>query len=120
MKKTYELTAQQALIIKAITEGLPLQYESAYAGSGKWVDSVNTVSELFTVTSTQGGSSLVYRIKPKVYSVETQAYVIQGSGGELMRVWCTASGPCRAAVEATGDFKRWVGFRQIIELEQAQ
>jgi hypothetical protein len=119
MSNPYNLNAQQALILKALSEGLTLQYERRCKGTGDWVDSQNSIPELFMVAAST--SSIVYRIKPKTVTIETQLYAdAAASGQEFLYTWRSDTGTSRTSIESGGSFKRWLGYSQTVELEQAQ
>lgn len=126
MSNPYKLNAQQALILKALSEGLTLQFERRGTGTGDWLDSQNSVAELFTVASGSSGSNIVYRIKPKTVTIETQLYETQlyvvpsATSRELLYTWRSDVGISRKSVESSGYFKRWLGFSQTVELELPQ
>lgn len=115
MSNPYKLNEQQALILKALSEGLTLQYGC----SGDWTDSVNSVSELLMIAAGPRRSNLMYRIKPKTVEVSIQDYSVIAAGREFLYTW-RSDQLSRSSVEARVYFHRWVGVQQTIELWQAQ
>lgn len=115
------LSDQQKLIIKALAEGLQLQVEVGYTGSGKWGNSHNNPSMMLDVVNRPQPYPLQYRIKPKTKSIVVQSVVRRGViSREYLSTWTSESAVSRLAMEKLDTFVRWVGEPITVELEVAQ